>query len=530
MEALILTPTEYECKIAILEQKVLDLTRKNKSQSTAIILKDKRVRVLTQSRDSWKVKLRDKSLKIKALAKTLCGINKPARHHYGIDLIELSFQFRQKGKCSYASISRLLGILGSCGVIELTKVPCANTIQNWVSKMGLQELEKGGNSLITNSVSLIVDESIKIGEERLLVVLCCDSDKSADEQLEVVDAEATEKKRVIGEDLGIERAHGLEITGKSGLSFGDMRICHIESQKTWDALEVSYVLDKVIKKMADAGRTVTYVQTDGEIKLKNAVELVKLPQSLDISHGIGNCLKKTFEKEESFVNFTKLIASYQSKGVNQSLTYLIPPKQRTKARFMNLKPIVVWAGKMLKRKDKLNEKEGLFFEALPQHTPIIELLKEVMFLEEKVTTSLKINGLTQKLLFQIIQELTLFKVISFGVYDNLRDDFVKHFELFLGKYQTLIDKTKLKNLESLNVSTDIIESLFAKYKQIMPSNKYNSMSSSAIELPIYCTEDTFSKQQLSQALENNLIADLNVWKKDYSIDSQAIKRRNFFKN
>jgi hypothetical protein len=32
-----------------------------------------------------------------------------------------------------------------------------------------------------------------------------------------------------------------------------------------------------------------------------------------------------------------------------------------------------------------------------------------------------------------------------------------------------------------------------------------------------------------QALEDKLIADLNVWKEGYSIDSQAIKRRNFFK-
>ena len=64
----------------------------------------------------------------------------------------------------------------------------------------------------------------------------------------------------------------------------------------------------------------------------------------------------------------------------------------------------------------------------------------------------------------------------------------------------------------------------------MPSNKYNSSSSSAIELPIYCTHDEFSKEQLKQALEDKLIADLTVWKDDYAIDSQAIKRRKFFKN
>jgi hydroxymethylpyrimidine pyrophosphatase-like HAD family hydrolase len=184
-----------------------------------------------------------------------------------------------------------------------------------------------------------------------------------------------------------------------------------------------------------------------------------------------------------------LLGSYQSKGVNQALTYLIPPKQRSKVRFMNLKPVVVWATKILACMDKLNEKESTFFKELPQHTPFIEGLTEMMYFEEKVTKALKTNGLTQQFLFKIIQELTLFKALDFGLYNNLKDKFAVCFEGFLAKYQTVLDQTKAHNLVSLNVSTDIIESLFAKYKAIMPSNKYHLMASTAIELPIYCTDD-----------------------------------------
>jgi hypothetical protein len=532
MEVLKLTPKESERKIASLEHKVANLTRKNKEQSASKIRQDKRERELRQSRDSWKAKLRDKSLEIKDLKKKLIRVNKPARHHYGIDLIKLSFLFRQQGKCSYSGISRILEILGSCGVLELARTPCANTVQNWVSKMGLKELETGYNSLKTNSVSLIVDESIKIGEEKLLVVLCCDSDKSLLGEIEPDGVKESDNKREIGKDLGINRAHSLEIGDKTGLSFTDIRICHVESRKSWPGVDVSYVLENVIKKLSISGQTVEYIQTDGDSKLKNAVDLLEaaVPQSLDISHGIGTCLKSTFEKEESFISFTKLISSYQSKGVTQALTFLTPPKQRTRVRFMNLKPVVVWAVKMLDRKDKLNEKEGVFFKDLPEHTPMIKLLQETMYLEEKVTTVLKVNGLTQELLFQIIQELTLFKTFNFGIYDNLRDNFAKYFEVFLGKYQTLIDKTKARNLGSLNVSTDIIESLFAKYKKIMPSNQYNSAASTAIELPIYSIESTISEQQIRQTLEKYFTVDLIEWKNGYSIESQAIKRRKFFKN
>lgn len=532
MEVLKLTPKEYERKIAILEDKVANLTKKNKEQSASKIRQDKRERELQQSRDSWKAKLRDKSLKIKVLENKISRMNKPARHHYGIDLINLSFLLRQKGKCSYSGISRILEILGSSGVLELAQTPCANTVQSWVSKMGLNELETGYKSLKTNSVSLIVDESIKIGEEKLLVILSCDSDKSSVEEMGGDKVKERDKKREIGKDLGIDRAHSLEIGEKSGLSFTDIRICHVESRKSWPGVDVSYVLENVIEKLSQSGQTVDYIQTDGDSKLKNAVDLIKsaVPQALDISHGIGTCLKNTFEKEESFISFTKLISSYQSKGVTQALTFLTPPKQRTRVRFMNLKPVVVWAVKMLNRMDKLNEKEGLFFKDLPEHAPIITLLQETMYLEEKVTTALKTNGLTQKILFQIMQELILFKTFSFGIYDNLRDNFANYFEVFLGKYQILIDKTKAKNLGSLNVSTDIIESLFAKYKKIMPSNQYNSAASTAIELPIYSIESTISEKQIQQTLEKYFTADLIEWKKAYSVESQAIKRKKFFKN
>jgi hypothetical protein len=528
MEVLILTPTEYERKIALLERTVSKFKEKSKKASAALISAKKKNQELEKSRDSWKAKSRVKSLTIKSLKKQVCRLDKPARHHFSLDLIQLSFLFRQKGKCSYTSISRLLAILGTSGVLNLPRVPCANTVQNWVSKMGLNTLDIGSSSLDVPRVSLMVDESIKIGEEKLLVVLCCNSDKS---ELGALNADTPRLEQLSGTNLGIGRPHCLAIAAQSGLSLSDMRICHIESRKAWTGKEISYVLTHVIDKLAVCGQTVDYIQTDGESKLKNAVDLIVLPQVLDISHSIGNCLKKTFEKEDAFVNFTTLLGSYQSKGVNQALTYLIPPKQRSKVRFMNLKPVVVWATKMLARMDKLNEKERTFFKELPQHTPFIKGLTEVMYFEEKVTKALKTNGLTQQLLFKIIQELTLFKALDFGLYNNLKDKFAVCFEGFLAKYQTVLDQTKVHNLVSLNVSTDIIESLFAKYKAIMPSNKYHSMASTAIELPIYCTDDNnIDQQQIKQAVEKYFTANLIEWKASYSVGSQAIKRRKFFKN
>ena len=136
MEVLILRPKESAHKIALLEREVALFKEKTKNARSALALEVKRSREFKESRDSWKAKSRAKSLTIKSLKKQVCRLDKPARHHFSLDLMALSYHFRQEGKCSYTCISRLLGILGRCGLVDLERVPCANTVQNWVSKMG----------------------------------------------------------------------------------------------------------------------------------------------------------------------------------------------------------------------------------------------------------------------------------------------------------------------------------------------------------------------------------------------------------
>ena len=68
--------------------------------------------------------------------------------------------------------------------------------------------------------------------------------------------------------------------------------------------------------------TLVNILSDEGSNLKNAAKELKLPHLPDIGHALATCLKQTFEKEESYVLFIKLVGSYLSKGVNQDLSYL----------------------------------------------------------------------------------------------------------------------------------------------------------------------------------------------------------------
>jgi hypothetical protein len=320
MEVLQATPKALLRKIQKMEDKLEKAEKKIRAQSKKITYCFKREKLLIVSRNSWKSKCKDKQQKIKGLEVKLVHKEKVSRHPYSSSIMKLSFLLRQQGKCSYLGISRILKILCFCGLLELDKIPCPNTIQNWVSKMGLYNLKNGHKSLKNKEVCLIIDESIKVGQERLLLIAMCAADKRLTTPLPSINIGKGEEERA-----------------DQALSFENMTICYLEGRKSWTGDEREKVLENLAK---DLDIKISYIISDEASTLKKAIRQFDCPHVFDISHAVGNCLKRTFEKEEIYKNFTKIISGFQSRGVNQDLTYLIPPKQGTKARFMNQKPIV----------------------------------------------------------------------------------------------------------------------------------------------------------------------------------------------
>lgn len=468
-----------------LEKKLLEKDMLNKELRLENKYLRRRIKELTHSRDNWKSKHKEKQERIKQLKIQIKRKGKAKWHHYTTWLVCLSILLRVKCNCSYKSTIKILGLLNNYFHLGLVKLPCANTVQNWVSKVGLYSLVKAPSKLIGQQVSLIIDESIRLGQEKLLLVLQCP---------------------------WIKRT-------KEALSFIDVEVVYMKGSKSWKGEEIAKELQEAL---LESGVKVMNVLSDEGGNLKNAAKRMKLPQLPDIGHAIATCLRQTFGKEEVYVKFTSLIASYLSKGVNQDLSYLCPPKLGRKARFMNQSRVIDWAKQMIMNWRKLNKEEKTFFSQLSGHKKIMTSLTACMAIAKIVALPLKREGLSTKTLEEIEQKLKRFKK---------KRGFVK---TFLTKIQCYIEQYK-EFLRShaedncIHVSSDIIESIFGKYKFKANNYALTGLTKLNLELPLFCKEEKEIIRLTHLALEGISMTYLGQWVEEHSADNQLVRKLKFRK-
>ena len=483
---------EYEVKIGKLEQEIEKLLKKLKEAQSNCRTKGKElsylkseIKRLKLSRDKWKAKYKMKQEELKQKVKVVTRRGKAKWHHYTTWLITLCILMRLVGNCSYEGIAKIVKLLNEYLELGLPKTPCANSIQNWVSKLGLYVLQiQRVPSRIGEQVCLIVDESIRLGQEKLLLILSVPFNKLK----------------------------------QAALRYQDVRVVYMKGAISWTGDKIS----EIIKELEQSHRLeVMYVLSDEDSKLIRACRLSEKVHVPDISHGVATCLKRVFEKEEEFVAFRKLVASYSSKGVNQDLSYLCPPKQRTKARFMNISRVTHWANSMLENFKKLNEKEQSFFKDLPKQQSFIKVLEECVQLAKAISLPFKQNGLTEKALKEAQQQIEAMKNS-----EGYLSAFLQQLKEYITRYQQLIKQ--FKNIR-VHASSEIIESLFGKYKSKANNYALTGLTTLNLELPLYGLSMDQIKVYVQQALQGISIQDLSEWKVKNSSDNQIVKRNDFFK-
>ncbi len=145
------------------------LTKKNQNQA-------RRIRDIEGSRATWKDKSKANVLKINSLGRRCFGGSKMAglkasKHWYSINMMGLCLSLRLVAGCSFRSIVKIIEVFRLRFVLEETDIPCANTIENWVKKMGYYEMAYRKGEGLGDSISVIVDESMRVGPYKQLLVL-----------------------------------------------------------------------------------------------------------------------------------------------------------------------------------------------------------------------------------------------------------------------------------------------------------------------------------------------------------------------
>ena len=261
----------------------------------------------------------------------------------------------------------------------------------------------------------------------------------------------------------------------------------------------------------------------------------------DITHIVANTYKKYYEKTKSYQVYMGMLRGGATKLRQSDLSFLIPPKLRKKGRFQAISKLNEWYDKMMNKgifSGKTKTKHKGLQERLKVAFPSFKLLESFIknFIKttnivNKIMQILKTKGLSIYtynqsiiLLDKLPRNSTIRKKIKVYLYKCLkvREDIVNEI--------SKVSKTPIEAiaLSPLVINSDIIESLFGKFKYALERNPFSDMNRSVLLIPLLC--GNLNDERISFALNNNSYKDLSQWEKGNIPYTVFKKRKDFFKD
>ena len=188
------------------------------------------------------------------------------------------------------------------------KVPAYTTIGYWTQELGLSVYKESCSLFKDKRYALIVDESMMIGSEKLLLTLAIPA-----------------------------------INAGSAITEKDITIVDISIAKSWNGTSIKNVLEKVADKI---GHKPEYVISDNGFTVCKAVRDAGYAHHSDISHTLGMFLERVYKKEADFQELSNNVQLARFKYNMQDVAYVQPPSQRSIARFMNMSKWIDWISRM----------------------------------------------------------------------------------------------------------------------------------------------------------------------------------------
>lgn len=372
--------------------------------------------------------------------------------------------------CGLRTVISIIGIFEEVIGDPLGKLPCYNSVANWVRKLGLSVYEEDAPQ--GRRYAHIIDESIMINKEKLLLV------------------------------LGVPAEH----TGKP-LNHEDVTVLGMHIGSCFKRDDVKEAIEKASEK---TGSSPEYGVSDGAHNLVGGFKDAGIDHYLDISHTLGNCMKHVYGKDPEFAALAEKLGKVRLQYHLTDKAWLLPPNMRAMARFMNLRQWVSWAEKMLGCLDSLDEglKEAYSF-LLPYRELIEELgvcVESVTYLEtlcKREGFGLRTNALCQH---HIIRHLI-------GNASNRRARVGLEMLDYFKRQAAILNGSKKIH----NISSDIIESEFGILKAKVSPNKLHGFTPMILMLPLYPKSTVYSdakKQNFKVRLANVKLKDIDLWAKE----------------
>jgi len=378
--------------------------------------------------------------------------------------------------------------------LDIVWIPHFSSIINWSYQIGkglLNEVKK-----IDKPWVAIADHSIDIGRKQVFVVLR------------------------VALDIFLQRDGAITL-----------KECECIGVKVASRITGESVADDLEEFFLKAGEPVAIIKDNGSV-LNNGVEIYKerygsdIDTIEDITHIIANSLKKQYEKTKQYKKYMTMLREGATRLRQTDLAFLIPPKLRKKGRFQAISRLNSWSKKLIdknifskkgraKKGSLLSRLRGAFtdFKLLE---PFIKNFIKTTDITNKIMKLLKSRGLN---ISTYHQSMKLLKKLPRNSKTR------KTIRVWLDKH---IKIQKKLAPYPLPISSDIIESLFGKFKNRLERSPQSDMNRSVLLIPLLC--GALDKERLSSILKNTKHKEVKEWEEEnipYSVRKQRMK---FFNN
>jgi hypothetical protein len=418
---------------------------------------------------------------------------RPKNYSFSVSLIKWALILITSSAISIRAAAKVMKI--NSIFVDLP-TPSYTIIDEWCKKIGfyIYNLPKDKNI----ERIWIVDFSIQFGEDKLMLVLGID----------------------------IEKINFLKKNKKSlKIGFQDVELLHMVPMKSTAYENTLQELENITERCG----LPTFVVSDEGSDLAKGIRIFiennpGIKHLHDISHKLSNILKAELEKNEKWHEFCRIVTNIKQKLKLSNIAEICPPKFRQKVRFLNVRDPLEWALTVLNLDiECFNPDQKINFITYIKD-PLKRLKKEIIEWNEYsnfitiVETEIKHHGLTRGDKKQI--ESTS-KVLSNWLANQIKPKNLKLYNRILKFVEE--EEAKLSPGQTVICSSDIVESMFGKWKSMSHEDSMAGITDVILLLPLLTVELT--DELILKALEDTPIQKINNWKEENFGKTMYAKRR-----
>jgi hypothetical protein len=409
----------------------------------------------------------------------------------------MSIQLLIKCGTSFRGIEKTIELFFN-NFLESQKAPSFTCIRKWLGRIGLYELNR--EKEYRNDWIFIVDFTLELGKQKAFVV------------------------------LGISQKYLVEEIIPSGRA-----ICHKDVEllglDIMDSTNGEIIKQKLDEIAATVGNPIQIVADHGS-DLARGIKLYKqehedLIYTHDVTHAMALLLKYELISNERYQSFIQKCHICRQQLQQTELSFLSPPTQRSQCRYFNIERLTEWGLNLLNcsidtliglvgNSDHylINKKIVDKLGWLVDYQPDLIRWHQMTLITRTIETQLKKSGINQ-------QSLTYFKKNEFTF---LEGELLK-FEQNICDY-IVTESSHIKDGKTFLATSDVIESLFGKYKYFSSRCPFKEMGQ--MLLTICLSTMDLTNTVVKNALESISFADVEAWLAEVFGQSMLSKRKTLF--